>query len=203
MERRVETHESGFWKGFWVLCIGLWGGLLSAQTVEREALSSGGAGVAATLGTDGARCTMTWTIGEPIGETYAGSKKILSQGFQQGEGFIRDTIGMDTAWAQLGVEAALSVALSCYPNPTAGLLEIRLDPIGDFPVSAVVELTDLQGRCLYRRSVSGLPWREGADLSAYPAGTYVLTLQVSAAGQGGTSPSVAAWRRKAYKIIKY
>ena len=48
-------------------------GLLSAQTIEREVLSSGGEAVRQTLGQGGEPCLMTWTIGEPMGETYAGS----------------------------------------------------------------------------------------------------------------------------------
>lgn len=170
-------------------------GLLSAQTIEREVLSSGGAAVRQTLGTGGEPCLMTWTIGEPIGETYAESKKIISQGFLQGKGFIRDTIEMDTAWTPLAVEAERLVEILCYPNPTHGPLQVVLNPVGTVDAVADVMLTDMQGRRLYRGSAGRLPWQETLDLSAYPAGTYLLGLTLRV-------PSGEAVRVKTYKIIK-
>lgn len=170
-------------------------GLLSAQTIEREVLSSGGAAVRQTLGKGGESCLMTWTIGEPIGETYAGSKKIVSQGFLQGKGFIRDTIDMDTAWTPLAVEAERLVEIICYPNPTQGPLQVVLNPVGAAGVVADIMLTDMQGRRLYRGSAGRLPWQETLDLTAYPAGTYLLGLTLRL-------PSGEAVRVKTYKIIK-
>ena len=184
---------------FWVL--GGSCGLLSAQTIGREVLASGGAEERQTLGTGGEPCLMTWSIGEPMGETYANSKKILSQGFLQGEGFILDTIDMDTVWDPLAVEVERMVEILCYPNPTHGPLQVVLNPVGTAGVVAELVLTDMQGRRLYRRSAGRLPWQETLDLSVYPAGTYLLglTLRLTA---DGTARRTEAVRVKTYKIIK-
>ncbi|MDE5606784.1 MAG: T9SS type A sorting domain-containing protein, partial [Bacteroidales bacterium] len=153
------------------------------------------------LGQGGEPCQMTWTIGEPMGETYAGSKKIISQGFLQGKGFIRDTVDMDTAWTPLAVETERLVEILCYPNPTHGPLQVVLNPVGAVGVVADVVLTDMQGRRLYRGSAGRLPWQETLDLSAYPAGTYLLglTLRLSLDGHARQTETV---RVKTYKIIK-
>ncbi len=199
--QRVLGRKGGLWLP--VVLVGLAGsfGLLSAQTIEREVLSSGGEAQRQTLGTGGEPCLMTWTIGEPIGETYAGSKKIISQGFLQGKGFIRDTIDMDTAWTPLAVEAEQMVEIICYPNPTQGPLQVVLNPVGPAGVVADIVLTDMQGRRLYRGSAGRLPWQETLDLSAYPAGTYLLGLTLRLAPEG-VARQTETVRVKTYKIIK-
>ena len=203
--QRVSTHKGGLWR--LVAVVGLAGafGSLSAQTIGREVLSSGGAAERQTLGAGGEPCLMTWTIGEPMGETYAGSKKILSQGFLQGEGFILDTIGMnadmDSIWNPLAVEAEQLVEIICYPNPTHGPLQVVLNPVGAGSVVADVALTDMQGRRLYHASAGRLPWQEALDLSAYPAGTYLLNLTLRLSPEGGALHTEAV-RSKTYKIVK-
>lgn len=199
--QRVSTHKGGLWRLVAVMGFAGAFGPLPAQTIERDVLSSGGAAERQTLGSSGKPCLMTWTIGEPMGETYAGSKKILSQGFLQGEGFILDTIGMntdmdsDTTWRPLALETERLVEILCYPNPTHGPLQVVLNPVGAGGVVAEVVLTDMQGRRLYRGSAGRLPWQETLDLSAYPAGTYLLGLTLRV-------PSGEAVRVKTYKIIK-
>lgn len=189
----------------WVMAAILWFGgsfgLLSAQTIEREVLSSNGETKRQTLGVGGESCVMTWTIGEPIGETYAGSKKIISQGFLQGKGFIRDTIDMDTVWAPLAVETERLVEILCYPNPTHGPLQVVLNPVGAGSVVADVVLTDMHGRRLCHVAAGRLPWQETLDLSAYPAGTYLLGLTLRLASDAATHQTEAV-RVKTYKIIK-
>ncbi|MDE6440115.1 MAG: hypothetical protein K2K51_03745 [Bacteroidales bacterium] len=205
MEKQYGQHVGGRETRLWLMAaiLGLGGslGLLSAQTIEREVLSSGGETKRQTLGFDGELCVMTWTIGEPIGETYAGSKKIISQGFLQGEGFIRDTIDMDTAWTSLAVEAEQLVEVLLYPNPTHGPLQVVLNPVGAGHVMGEALLTDMRGRRLYHGPAGRLPWRETLDLSAYPAGTYLLNLTLRLSLDGSARQTEAV-RVKTYKIIK-
>ncbi len=205
MEKQNRRRPTGFAGILWGMVAISWivnpVGILSAQTLGREVLSAGGSVGQRTLGTGGTPCLVTWTMGEPLNETYAGSKKILSQGFLQGEGFIRDTIGMDTAWSQLGLEAIRFVEVLCYPNPTRGPLQVSLNPTGACEVVAEAELTDMNGRRLYRCAAGRLPWRETLDLSAYPAGTYVLCLRFTLSGDAAARRS-EAMRVRTYKIIK-
>ena len=211
MEKQYGQHVRGRIGRLLTLAVflGLGGscGLLSAQTIGREVLASGGAEERQTLGTGGDPCLITWSIGEPMGETYTNSKKILSQGFLQGEGFILDTIGMnadmdaDSIWGPLGVETERLVEIRCYPNPTHGPLQVVLNPLGTDGMVAEAVLTDLHGRRLQHASVGRLPWQETLDLSAYPGGTYLLrlTLRLSA-DEAARRPE--AVRVKTYKIIK-
>ena len=186
----------------WAFC-----GALSAQTIAREVVSSSGAVVAkAPLGEGGAPCSMTWVIGEPIGETYVGSKKIVSQGFLQGEGFIRDTISMDTAWQQLGVEKGQRIEMLCYPNPTTGPLQVQFREVnysgGSWMVDCV--LTDMRGRSLQKQELGGLPNERMMDLSSYPAGVYFLQVRCRPATWSPRQKAVngALASTKVYKIIK-
>jgi len=64
--------------------------------------------------------------------------------------------------------------LAVYPNPTNGLLNLRL---ADGHATATLELRDLMGRTVWAGSVVGAAT---LDLSAQPAGVYLL---VSQAGQ--------------------
>lgn len=189
-----------------LLAVGLAGGLVcpaSAQTLERAVFSAGGSVERRPLGQGGAPCLVTWTIGEPLNETYAGSKKILSQGFLQGKGYIRDTVGMDTAWNWLGTEAvARMVEVLCYPNPTSGPLQVWLKPLGACEWTVEAELTDMSGRRLYRPAPGRLPWRETLDLSAYPAGTYLLKLRLMPVGDNVARRAETVGYRT-YKIIKH
>lgn len=186
----------------------LGGGELSAQTIEREVISSAGAVVAkAPLGEAGIPCSLTWVIGEVMSETYAGSRKIVSQGFLQGEGFIRDTISMDTAWMQLGVERGQGVEMLCYPNPTTGPLQLQFRVVSGGNMTVDCVLTDMQGRVLHRQEVGALPKQAAMDLSSYPAGTYFLQVRCRPMGwspRPGTAPSglTTAVSTKVYKIIK-
>lgn len=193
----------------------LWGCLLallypaglSAQAVIRdtarqEVLVSAGGSAMGTLGRGGAGCTVYWSVGEPVVETYAGSKKVLTQGFWQADGYIRDTVEMDTAWLDLGLEAVRLAELVCFPNPTDGPLRLQLRRMTDVSMAAELWLSDGQGRVLCRKAVRDWPWQGTMDLSAYPAGVYVLTLSLRPwNGAGGVEP--AERRLKSYKIIKY
>lgn len=210
MKKRRGWNATGCLKAramalaFGLVCLaGALGGRLSAQTVERAVLSAGGSTQRQTLGQGGTPCLMTWTIGEPLNETYAGSKKILSQGFLQGKGYIRDTVGMDTTWNWLGTEAvARMVEVLCYPNPTSGPLQVWLKSLGACEWTVEAELTDMNGRRLYRPAPGRLPWQETLDLSAYPAGTYLLKLRLMPVGDNVARRAEAVGYRT-YQIIKH
>lgn len=70
-------------------------------------------------------------------------------------------------------------SLSVFPNPTANALELRLDL--DAPLELQASLYDLTGRELFRRDF-GRQQRlsERLDVSAFPAGIYLLRLQSEA-----------------------
>ena len=83
-----------------------------------------------------------------------------------------------------GVDEATEVleGVSVFPNPTAGRLELRLD----LPAATYLRATvyDLTGRQLLDRDYgSQLQLSETLDLSAYPAGVYLLRVQADNAAK--------------------
>ena len=117
----------------------------------------------------------SWNIGEPITEEFGtrpgfdASKKRLTQGFEQGDGYIADP--MATPTRNEGVEAA-GIKLFLTPNPTQGRMQGRF------------EGTDSRLYRLELRNLSGLfVWSEERyagelelDLTPFPDGLYVLAV---------------------------
>ncbi|MEZ4939475.1 MAG: LamG-like jellyroll fold domain-containing protein [Saprospiraceae bacterium] len=69
-------------------------------------------------------------------------------------------------------------ALSTYPNPTSGALNVELRGFGGETVE--LELTDAQGRQLLRRPLERVPadnWQTALDLGKYPPGMYFLRIK--------------------------
>jgi hypothetical protein len=62
------------------------------------------------------------------------------------------------------------------PNPTSGLLQMRLQLQKSERVNLI--LHDAQQRQLFKKSVEGQRMEEEIDLSQLPAGTYYLTVQL-------------------------
>ncbi len=101
-------------------------GKLSAQQVIA---TSGGTG----QNTSG---TITYTLGELVIETYSGTDKKLTQGFQQSRLII-------TAVSEI---KGLSYTVTAYPNPTTNFIKIKLEK--DFPETLDYLLMDINGKVL-------------------------------------------------------
>ena len=132
----------------------LFGGLCWGQSLSPTVISSGGGYQ------QGARASLSYTIGEVATQTYRGERGILTQGFQQSSLVI-------TSLADLLPELQLQL----FPNPTANWLSVLL-PEGGAGLS--FRLVDGQGRILHELGniVPGITAR--VDLTAYPIGTYFL-----------------------------
>ncbi|MEL6652303.1 MAG: T9SS type A sorting domain-containing protein, partial [Bacteroidota bacterium] len=69
------------------------------------------------------------------------------------------------------------LGLSLSPNPTTGPLRVSWEGLSEY-TSGDLQILDLQGRSLLRRTLD-LNQREfAADLSTFPAGVYVIQLQL-------------------------
>lgn len=140
---------------------------------------------------DGEAVTVDWNMGEPVTEAFGSdadfdaSKKRLTQGFEQGEGFIEDPF--DKNGENLHADEDLAVdGVRVYPNPVHDMLHVSLPERPD--LTYTLDLRDLHGNLLRSRRQA----RTGGyrlDMSRFPAGVYLLEVGT----QGG---------RTAFKIVK-
>jgi len=98
--------------------------------------SAGGYGT-----TTGAK--VTWTIGEPIIETFTGTNSILTQGFNQGNILVTMIKGPE--------ESGLTIKV--YPNPASD--HIRISTGGSEIGNLKYLIIDIGGRVLVERNLSG------------------------------------------------
>lgn len=87
---------------FVVLC-----GKYRAQSITPDVLATAGDFYSNASG------SVSWTMGEPMGETYSSTNNILTQGFQQPWDFGTD------------VSAPTPVNADAYPNPTSDFVTIQ------------------------------------------------------------------------------
>lgn len=127
-------------------------GTLPAQQVIA---TSGGAG-------QNASGSITYTLGEVVIETYNGTDKKLTQGFQQSRLII-------TAVSEI---KGLSYTVTAYPNPTTNFIKIKLEK--DFPEIIDYLLMDINGKVI----TSGKIENGETDISfeSHVVGTYFVKM---------------------------
>lgn len=126
--------------------LGIWGmfslGSLLAQQADLSVFSSAGGSENVFLGGEMVECY--WNIGETITETFGttpdfdASRKRLTQGFEQGEGFIEDPLA-----THITLEEGEDYRVEIYPNPVRQTLYVRLWDEGNREYT--LSLHNLQG----------------------------------------------------------
>lgn len=106
--------------------------------------------------------TITYTLGELVIETYNGTDKKLTQGFQQSRLII-------TTVNELPDQG---YSINAFPNPTTSYLTLKLEK--DYPENLRYNLLDITGKVL----ITGKILNGSAELSfdLLAAGTYFLKL---------------------------
>jgi hypothetical protein len=104
-----------------------------SQCLGPETIASGGGGSGGTAG------SVSWTVGEPVGETMVPYGNYLTQGFQQ-PGMI---------WLTPVGENSLP-GVTAYPNPFTSAVCIE-NPGG---TSLYIELLDISGKILLEKQIS-------------------------------------------------
>jgi len=105
--------------------------------------------------------SLSWTIGEPITETYSSASNDLSQGFQQTE-----------LQATLVEEAIIDITVQIYPNPVSDFLNISID---QQKINHSFLIFDAQGKLLKNEVI--LSSSSIIDFSLYTKGIYFLKIQ--------------------------
>ena len=149
-------------------------GSASAQTEAAFSVLSA-AGGSQTVSVGGQTLTCDWNLGEPLTETFGSypgfdaSKKRLTQGFEQGEGFIEDPFAQD-----LGNEYGEEPDIRVFPNPVRQYLNVVLPE--EAGAAGTLRLRNLHGALLYvRREAKAGGY--GLDMTGLPDGVYVLEVE--------------------------
>jgi hypothetical protein len=155
-----------------ILFLTLFGvGWCQAQSLTPEVVATAGDHFA----TAGAQ--MSWTLGEPVIETYTSPTTQLTQGFHQ------------TTLSIVAVnDPASDFQVRVYPNPTAD--RVNIEAQASSPAFGVA-IFDAQGRALLIQSAAPQAPLRTLDLSGYAPGLYLLHLR----SQDGQNI-------QAFKIIK-
>ena len=126
-----------------------------AQSLSPEIISSSGANF------NSGGSSLSWTIGEPIIDTYNAGSSQLTQGFHQ---------------SYLNITAiqpqAIGLEIRAYPNPSQSTVFIE---IGGNPESYQLELFNILGQRLQSFEAENSN-AISIDLSAYAAGNYLLRI---------------------------
>jgi hypothetical protein len=122
--------------------------------LAQQVISSAGAHAVGT------NVQLSWTVGEPIIETFTGTSSILTQGFQQGKLTV----------TAIEPDIYPGISLSVYPNPVA--LELTLVISGNEMANPEYYLYNPEGKLLVNKIIDNQP--EKINMQNYPAGTYLL-----------------------------
>ncbi len=131
-------------------------GWLHAQSVSPDVIASGGDYFSNSGG------SVSWTLGEPMGETYQSANNFLTQGFQQPWDF-----GTVTNSNQ-------PVNADVYPNPTTGMITVQ------HAEGYTFRLFDYQGRLVLSALLTAA--KQQLTVSSYPSGIYCYSI-LSASGK--------------------
>lgn len=133
-------------------------GYANAQSVTPSVVASAGDFFSNTSG------SVSWTLGEPMGETYSSSSNWLTQGYQQ-------TWDIGTS-----VTSPSPVNADLYPNPTNDIVNIQFgaDASGEY----VIEVYNTLGQMLNSSQFAATPSaRAEVSLSDYSDGIFFITVR--------------------------
>ncbi|MFA6923902.1 MAG: T9SS type A sorting domain-containing protein [Bacteroidales bacterium] len=133
-------------------------GYAYSQSVSPEVIASSGEYF---IGTN---ATLSWTLGEPVTETFTGTNNILTQGFQQ-----KYDIGA------IIEEKENLYQISVFPNPVKDVLNVNIN-LG-FDNQYTSQLFDMQGQLLTSNSFTGNT--ENINMASFSVGSYFLKINNS------------------------
>lgn len=139
----------------------------TAQSLSPQVVSSAGDFFSNASG------SVSWTLGEPMGETYSQTSNILTQGFQQPDDFGTDVIGDDPVNAEI------------YPNPTADVVNLQFGT--DVNGQYLIEIYNTLGQQLRSVTYTASPSSQTAvSLADYSDGIYFITVRKADGTQTST-----------------
>ncbi|MEG1762216.1 MAG: T9SS type A sorting domain-containing protein [Bacteroidales bacterium] len=131
---------------------------------------------------------MSWSIGEPITETFAASKKQLTQGFLQAQPIPKSPTALDTLLSQ-GSTGEFAYKVKLYPNPCTSIAYLSIAQAQNEYFT--LEISDIQGHLLQKINTKTGSTIVNLDLSDYRAGMYLVRVHAHLDNQS-----------KVFRIIK-
>jgi hypothetical protein len=125
------------------------GSLQAQQVISSAGASATGVGV-----------QLSWTVGEPVIETFTGTSAILTQGFHQSK------LTVTAIDPKLFPELDLSI----YPNPVS--TSLRLEISGDRLQNLTYRLYNIEGKTILTKVIETSP--ELIKMDLFTSGTYLL-----------------------------
>ncbi|PKP20607.1 MAG: hypothetical protein CVU05_08665 [Bacteroidetes bacterium HGW-Bacteroidetes-21] len=127
----------------------------NAQVLSPEVIASSGGDF------QGTGTSLSWTLGEPVTETFEGSNAILTQGFHQGIYTVVNVFENPSA----------NLSVTLYPNPVVDILNIDINN----PEEVLnFTLSDLNGRMLFSQKSNESKMQ--INLKDYASSNYLLVI---------------------------
>lgn len=142
-------------------------GVARAQSVSPDVIATAGDFYQNASG------SISWTLGEPMGETYSSANNILTQGFQQPWDFGTD------------VQAPTPVNADAYPNPTSDVVHLQFgaEASGEYVIDVFNTLGQQVSQTQYTASPSS---QTTVSLTDFSDGVYFLTIRKVDGSQSST-----------------
>lgn len=103
--------------------------------------------------------SISWTLGEPVVESFVSTHKILTQGFHQSQITV----------TKVSPESIPGLSINVFPNPATNFLTIALD--GEYQ-DAELNFYDQAGHLLLKKYLNGA--RTEVSLESFTSGIYFL-----------------------------
>jgi len=107
--------------------------------------------------------SLSWSIGEPVSETFSSSTNYLTQGFQQN---YEDFVGL--------IPTGFSPSFDVYPNPFSQTITIEWETIHQ---ATQLTLVDSQGKLFYSENVSNSAFKKQLSFDTLAPGIYFLSIR--------------------------
>ena len=107
--------------------------------------------------------SLSWSIGEPVSETFSSSTNFITQGFQQN---YEDFVGL--------IPLGFSPSFDVYPNPFSQTITIEWETIHQ---AAQLTLVDSQGKLFHSENVSNSAFNKQLNLDTIAPGIYFLSIR--------------------------
>lgn len=134
-------------------------GFLHSQSISPDVISTAGDFYSNASG------SISWTLGEPMGETYTSTNNILTQGFQQPWDF---GTGMNPGTTPVDADV--------FPNPTADVVNLQFDNTSNG--TYVIEVYNALGQQMSATQFTATPSaRATVSLAEFSNGIYFITVR--------------------------
>lgn len=133
---------------------------LTAQSISNEVIASSGDYYENDV------ATLSWTLGEPVIETFSSDEVILTQGFQQSYYQVVAVKDLNTD----------SYNVRLFPVPAVDYVNLEVTtPEED--ISLIVEMFDATGTLVYEQQIQTPVFLEKINLNKYQSGMFFLKVQ--------------------------